>query len=405
MNKRKNKNKNKKIWLLILIVGIIFIFSIITFIVIKNNVKFELIGNNSYTIEVNEDYIDEGYILTLFNKPITNSNVSKKNNLNVKKIGTYYVNYYLNFYGIKYKLKRKINVVDKTKPDISLNGDSTLSLYTGDSYEEKGAKAIDNYDGDITDNIVIDGNVDTNKVGDYLLTYTIKDSSGNVNSITRTVKVEKKISYTVNYNDPIAKFVKNNGYNVSIGYYNLVSGKSYYYKEKKIYYGASLIKTLDALYLYDNNLVNDDLKPYINKAISISDNPSHQYLVNYIGKQNLRNYGVSLGASNTLLGGDNYGNTTVLDQIAYYKKLYSIIQNNEEFKSFFINDYYNYIKIDGLSCMHKYGYWSIYFHDVGIIFDKEPYIIVVLTEDGVNNAKEITAISNLINKYHNNKQL
>ena len=181
----------------------------------------------------------------------------------------------------------------------------------------------------------------------------------------------------------------------------MVTGEKYLYQENKIYYGASLIKTLDAIYLYDKGLVNDAIRPYIDKAISVSDNDSHHYLVNYIGKSNLKNYGIGLGAYNTLSGNDYYGNTTVKDQIIYLKKLYNISKDNDELKSYFINNYGNYLKINDIEVMHKYGYYGQYYHDVGIVLDDEPYIVVILTNHGNDNKKEIiNNLSNLMYKYH-----
>jgi peptidoglycan/xylan/chitin deacetylase (PgdA/CDA1 family) len=67
-----------------------------------------------------------------------------------------------------------------------------LSLYVGDSYEDKGAIANDNVDGDITDKIVIDNKVDTSKEGTYEVIYTITDSSGLVTTTKRSIEVKKK---------------------------------------------------------------------------------------------------------------------------------------------------------------------------------------------------------------------
>lgn len=182
-----------------------------------------------------------------------------------------------------------------------------------------------------------------------------------------------------------------------------LNGNTFYYNKNKIYYGASLIKTLDALYLYEHNMVNDDIKAHIKKAISVSNNESHKYLVNYIGKDKLKDYGVSLGATNTLAGGDYYGNTTINDQIIYMKKLYEITKDykNNELKSFFINDYANYLKFNEIDVAHKYGYYNKYFHETGIFLDTEPYILIILTEEANNNYKNIiNNISKLIYKFH-----
>ncbi len=41
------------------------------------------------------------------------------------------------------------------------------------------ATAIDNVDGDISESVQVNGNVDTGTVGLYTLTYTVSDSAGN----------------------------------------------------------------------------------------------------------------------------------------------------------------------------------------------------------------------------------
>lgn len=404
-------NKFWKFTLCIAIVGIIFLATIY---ILTNNVIFKLKGEELVKLQLNEAYVDNGIVATIFKYDISKY-VKTSNNLDIEHIGTYNIKYNLNFIGHNYILNRSIEVIDSIPPTIELNGEKEIKLYVGDTYTEEGAIAVDNYDNDLTKFIKIEGNVDTEKEGKYEINYLVEDLSGNKNSITRIVTIEKKKEVVVerkidntpsyNMNDPIVKYIKEHNYNVSIGYYNLVTGKEYLYQENKIYYGASLIKTLDAIYLYDKNLVNDTIKPYINKAISISDNDSHHYLVDYIGKDNLKNYGISLGAKNTLTSGDYYyGNTTVRDQLVYLKKLYNITSHNKELKSLFINDYGNYIKINDLITMHKYGYYGQYYHDVGIIFDTNPYIIIILTNHGNDNKKEIiNDLSKLMYKYHLNQ--
>ena len=396
-----------KIWKISLPLSIIGIIALIILFIITNNINFKLNGNNNIKIDLYTNYIDEGYDAFLFKKSIKNK-VKVINQLDINKIGTYKIIYNLSYLGKNLSLERTIEVIDNEIPIIKLNGKDEIILYINEEYIEEGATAYDNYDKDITNNIIIESNLDTSTTGNYEITYKIKDSSGNENKLTRKIIVKEKAiiqptqTETYDINDPIIKYIKENNYDISIGYYNLITGKEYYYQENKIYYGASLIKTLDAIYIYDNNLVNEEIKNHINKAISISDNESHYYLLNYIGKNNLKNYGVNLGASNTLSGTDSYGNTTVKDQIVYLKKLYELSKNNEELKSYFINDYGNYLKINNLKVMHKYGYWSQYYHDVGIVLDDNPYIIVVLTKHGSNSYNIINNLSQLIYNYHKN---
>ena len=389
----------KKIRKYTLITTIILILALTTTYIFTKNINFSLNGENNTTIPLNKSYNDPGAHATIFKLNI-NKNIKTYSNLDTSKIGKYNITYNLSFLNHTYTLNRQIEVVDPTPPTIKLNGDETIRLCIGDNYIEKGAIAYNNQNKDLSNLIKIEGSVDTTKEGIYELNYYVTDVLGNISSTKRIIKVE----------DPISKYIKENNYNVSIGYYNLVTKKQYLYNENEIYYGASLIKTLDAIYLYDKGLVNETIKPYIKKAISISDNDAHYYLVNYIGKENLKKYGISLGAPNTLSNdtyyheNTYYGNTTVKDQLVYLKKLYTITKNNEELKSFFINDYGNYIKVNNLTVMHKYGYLDQYYHDEGIIFDTNPYIIIILTNHGNDNKKEIiNNLSNLLYKYHLNQ--
>lgn len=50
-------------------------------------------------------------------------------------------------------------------PVLKLNGKNEIIVEQGDPYEEPGATAEDDFDGDLTDKIEISGNVDTNTIG------------------------------------------------------------------------------------------------------------------------------------------------------------------------------------------------------------------------------------------------
>src|SRR5699024_1467571 len=76
---------------------------------------------------------------------------------------------------------------DTTAPEITLNGDNPLELEIGDTYEEPGASAIDDVDGDVT--VDISGEVDTSTVGSYEVVYTASDAAGNEATETRTVNI------------------------------------------------------------------------------------------------------------------------------------------------------------------------------------------------------------------------
>ena len=87
---------------------------------------------------------------------------------------------------------RKVYTVDDVPPEITLNGDTSMFITLGGTYEEKGATAKDEKDGDLTDSIVTEAeDIDTSKEGEYKVTYKVSDSKGNEATKTRTITVAK----------------------------------------------------------------------------------------------------------------------------------------------------------------------------------------------------------------------
>ena len=87
-------------------------------------------------------------------------------------------------------VERQIVRTDLTPPTITLKGDASITIYAGTAYEEPGYTANDNIDGDITDQVQIEGSVNIYHAGTYTLTYKVTDSSGNVGTAQRTVVVK-----------------------------------------------------------------------------------------------------------------------------------------------------------------------------------------------------------------------
>jgi len=79
---------------------------------------------------------------------------------------------------------------DTVPPVITLNGANPMNLLVGETFNDPGAVATDNIDGDLTSAIVATGVVDTSIPGTYTRTYSVSDSAGNTASVDRTVIVE-----------------------------------------------------------------------------------------------------------------------------------------------------------------------------------------------------------------------
>ena len=83
------------------------------------------------------------------------------------------------------------------EPMITLLGDSIITVDQATNYSDSGAIAIDNYDGDLTGNIVTTNPVDVNVPGTYTITYNVTDANENVaTQVTRTVIVTSSATYS-----------------------------------------------------------------------------------------------------------------------------------------------------------------------------------------------------------------
>jgi tetratricopeptide (TPR) repeat protein len=85
--------------------------------------------------------------------------------------------------------KRPRAARDATPPVITLFGGGHTTIRVNEPFEEPGANAIDNIDGDITHLLRINGRIDTSTVGAYTVTYWVIDSAGNMAFKTWTVRV------------------------------------------------------------------------------------------------------------------------------------------------------------------------------------------------------------------------
>ena len=83
------------------------------------------------------------------------------------------------------------NSKDVTAPELRLNGDAEITMAVGTEFVDPGYTATDDYDGDVTNKVVISGTVNNAKAGTYELTYTVSDTAGNTTSKKRTVIFEE----------------------------------------------------------------------------------------------------------------------------------------------------------------------------------------------------------------------
>lgn len=224
MGKRKNGLPKeellvqyKRIRLIIKLLILFFLALIFVLLVSKKNVvpfKFYLKGDNAIVINVgDEKYKDEGYKARLFKKDLSRK-VKVSDNIKYDKLGDYEIKYRLvmDELNIDKTITRKVTVVDKTAPELTINCDDEIYVDLYGEYYEPTYQANDNYDGDITDKVQKENNVDVNQEGEYVATFTVEDSSGNKTTKEIKVIVQDKFKNTyivISIGDQYLTYYKN----------------------------------------------------------------------------------------------------------------------------------------------------------------------------------------------------
>lgn len=190
-SKKVDKKKISKVFFTIIgiLVALIIIGLLIVLLIKKMNREFLILnGDMNMTIYKGTIYNEPGYEAYDNNKNSLNDQVIVNSNLDPNTIGTYKIVYTLN----NKSKTRTIKVVEK--PDIitiiHLNGKYNIYLNVGDTYEEPGYSAIDAVEGDLTNKVKINSNLDTSKQGTYRIIYSVTNSDGVTTSETRTIIVQ-----------------------------------------------------------------------------------------------------------------------------------------------------------------------------------------------------------------------
>ena len=184
MNYNKQTNSlNNKSKIIIIIVSLILITTIL-FIIIPNNKSttyyLELLGDTDIIINQNSLYQEPGFKAYDNRSNDLTSEVTISGKVNTTVAGEYTITYRLN----NITKTRTITVIDNIKQTtfLILNGNNTIYLNVGDTYQEPGYTVIDSIDNNLTENVTITGTVNTKKAGSYKLIYSVT----NKNNITIT---------------------------------------------------------------------------------------------------------------------------------------------------------------------------------------------------------------------------
>lgn len=180
--------------------------------ILDNSTKYiELIGDPVILINQGTMYFDEGY--------------TKKEDVEVEIVGdvlpepgAYTINYVVKQNGEKKTIVKRIVIVSSADVAVkeiaedeaimTLNGENEIYLTKNSKYEELGVSAYDK-NGSLNHKVKITGKVDTSKVGDYELTYTLSNNK-NVTAKRIIHVVEKKADLKIDISEKRAQAVTNN---------------------------------------------------------------------------------------------------------------------------------------------------------------------------------------------------
>ncbi len=116
----------------------------------------------------------------------TNEELQTVDKVDTTQTGVYYITYQVTDRSENIgQVVRVVTVNSGTPPSITLVGDATITLGQRDYYKEQGATIDD------VNQLITIGEVKTKVIGTYTVRYIVIDQNNQMNSITRTVYVEK----------------------------------------------------------------------------------------------------------------------------------------------------------------------------------------------------------------------
>ncbi len=177
-------------------VVLLLVAAVVLFFANKFHVYLTVKGED-VTLEYGTAYTDagaeahlRGKIFLKEGKPVE---VTTENPVDTAKIGTYTVTYTAAKWKWNATASRTVKVVDTQAPTLKINGKESVTITRGNKFTDEGCTANDGYDGDLTPDVTVSGEVDTSKTGTYTLNYEVKDSSGNTATAQRTVTVKAPV--------------------------------------------------------------------------------------------------------------------------------------------------------------------------------------------------------------------
>ena len=142
-------------------------------------VTLVLNGDRDVYVEYGQAYQDQGAVATLSDS-LEEIPVTVIGQADATQVGDYLIKYMAEHNGHTATEYRYVHVVDSEAPVISLVSNPKGYTLIGQAYQEEGFSATDNYDGDLTKQVVCEET-------DGVMYYSVTDTSGNVTTVTRKI--------------------------------------------------------------------------------------------------------------------------------------------------------------------------------------------------------------------------
>lgn len=142
-------------------------------------------GETDMQVEYGETYTDSGadaWLTGLYFIKVSVPVRADQTTIDTDMLTTYTIRYSAQLLGFQGEAERTVQVIDDIPPEITLKSDPDAYTLPDHPYEEEGYTAVDNYDGDLTDQV-------ESHEENGVVYYTVTDSSGN------TATAERKIVY------------------------------------------------------------------------------------------------------------------------------------------------------------------------------------------------------------------
>lgn len=225
-------------------------------------------------------------------------------------------------------------------------------------------------------------------------------------------------------------------YNFAFKYKDIFTGFTFSYNSSQPIFTASTIKAPEAIYIYKEaekgNINLEDTITYtsnyysggtgilkntpfnqeytirqlVSYSIIHSDNAAHLMLNNKYKSSNMYNYWKTLGTSYIFKSNSAWGSLNANDGVIYMEELYNFYKENntysEELLSYF-KDAWKVITVPNKDIVvaNKSGWSNYALHDAALIFDSNPYILVVLSNRGYTDyVVFFNNVSTLIYDFH-----